>query len=127
MDKRTSTMMPDNNPGLIASANASKDAAIGQSNNMVQIAQTQAAVMQLGILENSKNAQFQTLAWMTDRLDSNDTKLEIARENAYLQRQAQSDMHDENMKALKNDARELDIRAMEANRPASAETTDFLT
>jgi hypothetical protein len=121
------TTMPDNNPGLIASANASKDAAIAQSNNMVSISQTQAATMQLGILENSKNAQFQTLAWMTDRLDSNDTKVEIARENANLQSQALTDKHDENMKALKNDARELDIREIEAHKPQTTDTTNFLT
>ena len=120
----STTHMPDNNPGLIASANASKDAAVAQSNNMVSISQTQAATMQLGILENSKNAQFQTLAWMTDRLNSNDTKIEIAREHANLQAQAQDDKHDENMKGLKNDARELDIRAMEAQNPGSSEGSD---
>lgn len=103
---------PNNNPGMIAMADASRDAAIAQSNNQVQMAQTQAAVMQLGILENSKNAQFQTLAWLTDRLDASDTKLQIAEENAKLHMQQQSDRHEEAMKGLSLDARELEISAL---------------
>lgn len=106
--------LPDNNPGLIAQANASRDAAIAQSNNMVSIAQTQAATMQLGILQSSQDAQFQTLAWLTDRLDASDTKLQIAVENAKLKMAEQSDHHVEAMEGLKNDARELEIRATDA-------------
>lgn len=127
MDKRTTTNMPDSNPGMIAAANASKDAQIAQSNNNLMGMQTMAAVQQLGILENSKNAQFQTLAWLTERLDGHDVKLEIAKENAHLMGQEATYQHKENMEGLKNEARELDIRAAEANKPQSAETTDFLT
>ena len=91
-------------------ANASRDAAIAQSNAQLQIAQTQAATMQLGILKSSQDAQFQNLAWLTDRLDSGDTKLQIAVENAKLHLQEESDHHVEAMQGLKNDARELEIR-----------------
>lgn len=124
MDKSSTTQAPDNNAGMIAMANASKDAAIAQSNNMVQIAQTNAATMQLGILQNSQNAQFQTLAWLTERLDANDTKLQIAVENAKLQFQEQSDRHIERMEGLKLDARELDIRQAELAAAKGGGTTD---
>jgi len=102
---------PDSNEGLIAMANASKDAAIAQSNNQLLATQTQAAVMQLGILENSKNAQFQTLAWLTERLDAHDAKLQIAVENAKLHAQEESNRHVEAMRQLELDARELEIEA----------------
>lgn len=116
---------PDNNAGLIAQANASRDAAIAQSNAQVQIAQTQAATMQLGILKSSQDAQFQTLAWLTDRLDSNDTKLQIATENAKLHMAEQSDHHMEAMAGLKNDARELEIREFESKRAGGASLDGF--
>jgi len=119
---------PDPNAGLTAMANASRDTAIAQSNAQVQMAQMQAATMQLGILQSSQQAQFQTLAWLTDRLDSNDTKLQIAVENAKLQFQAQSDRHVEHMEQLKLDARELDIREAEtAQATSSFSTSDFFT
>jgi hypothetical protein len=111
-------------------ANASRDAAIAQSNAQLSIAQTNAATMQLGILKSSQDAQFQTLAWLTDRLDSNDTKLQIAVENAKLQQQEQSDRHIERMEGLKLDARELEIRQaeMEAAKKdsSSVETSSFM-
>ncbi len=109
MDKSTQNVLPDNNPGMIAAANASRDAQINGSNNMLLATQTQAAVMQLGILENSKNAQFQTLAWLTERLDGNDTKLEIARENARLHMDEEGNRHVEAMKGLELDAREMEM------------------
>lgn len=131
MDKSSTTNMPDNNPGLEAMANASRDAAIAQSNAQVSIAQTNAATMQLGILKSSQDAQFQTLAWLTDRLDSNDTKLQIAVENAKLQQQEQSDRHVERMEGLKLDARELDIRQAELDKAkkdaGSVETSSFMS
>ena len=127
MDKSSTTNMPDNNAGMIAMANASKDAAIAQSNNMLLATQTQAAVMELGILENSKNAQFQTLAWLTERLDANDTKLQIAVENAKLSFQEESNRHIENMESLKLDARELEIRAAEAGRPEMFDTSSLFS
>lgn len=127
----STTNMPDNNPGLEAMANASRDAAIAQSNAQVSIAQTNAATMQLGILKSSQDAQFQTLAWLTDRLDSNDTKLQIAVENAKLQQQEQSDRHVERMEGLKLDARELDIRQAELDKAkkdaGSVETSSFMS
>jgi hypothetical protein len=127
----STTNMPDNNPGLEAMANASRDAAIAQSNAQVSIAQTNAATMQLGILKSSQDAQFQTLAWLTDRLDANDTKLQIAVENAKLQFQQESDRHVERMEGLKNDARELDIHQAETEQAKkddnSLNTTSFLT
>lgn len=121
----TGPALPDNNPGMIAMANASKEMGIVQSNNQVLMAQTQAATMQLGILQNSQQAQFQTLAWLTERLDANDTKLQIAVENAKLQFAEQSDRHIEAMEGLKNDARELDIRAAEMNRGEEVVTSNF--
>ena len=125
MDKRTTTQMPDNNPGMIAMAEASRDAAIVQSNNQLLATQTQAAVMQLGILENSKNAQFQTLAWLTERLDANDTKLQIAVENARLYSREESNRHVEAMEGLELDARELEIRAAESEKENMFDTSAF--
>ena len=46
--------VPDDHAGMIAVANASRDAMITQSNNNLLATQTEAAVME---------AQFQTLAW----------------------------------------------------------------
>jgi hypothetical protein len=122
------TMTPTggSNDGMIAMANASRDAAIAQSNAQVQIAQAQAATMQLGILKSSQAAQFQTLAWLTDRLDTNDTKLQIAVENAKLQMQAQSDHHVEAMEGLKNDVRELEIREYERVRSGGVPVDTFM-
>lgn len=120
------TEMPNNNPGLEAMAAASRDSMITQSNNQVLMAQTNAATMQLGIMQSSQNAQFQTLAWLTDRLDSNDTKLQIATENAKLQFQEQSDRHVEHMQQLKLDARELEIRAAEQEKAGGVATDSFM-
>ena len=104
------------NSGLTAMADASLEASKAQSAAQVSIAQTNAATMQMGIMQSSQNAQFQTLAWLTDRLDSNDTKLQIAVENAKLQFQQESDKHLERMEGLKLDARELDIRQAELDK-----------
>jgi hypothetical protein len=118
---------PDNNSGMIAMANASTEAAKAQSNAQVQIAQTQAVTERMGILQSSQQAQFQTLAWLTDRLDANDTKMQIAVENAKIAFQQESDRHVEHMEGLKNDARELEIRAVdEAKDRGSVSTADFL-
>jgi hypothetical protein len=118
---------PNPNDPTIAMANASLEIAKVQSNAQVQIAQTQAATMQLGILKSSQDAQFQTLAWLTDRLDANDTKMQIAVENAKLAFQQESDRHVEHMEGLKNDARELEIRAAdEAKDRGSVSMADFL-
>jgi hypothetical protein len=108
--------LPDNNPGLIATASASRDAAIAQSNNQVTISQTQAATLQLGILKNSQDAQFQTLAWLTERLDATDAKVQIAVENAKISMVRESDRHAEAEGQIKLDGRELEIRALENNR-----------
>lgn len=108
--------LPDNNPGLIASASASRDTAIAQSNNQVTVSQTQAATMQLGILKSSQDAQFQTLAWLTDRLDSNDAKLQIAVENAKLSMTRESDRHAEAEGGIKLDGREMEIRQSEIKK-----------
>jgi CRP-like cAMP-binding protein len=130
----TSTIMggdsegqPGDNAGLKAMAEASRDSAIAQSAAQVQIAQLQAATMQLGILKSSQDAQFQTLAWLTDRLDSNDTKMQIAVENAKLQFQQQSDRHIERMEGLKLDARELEIDAADRARVNGTSTDMFLS
>ena len=104
------------NEAMIAMANASRDAQIAQSYNNLLATQTQAAVMELGILENSKNAQFQTLAWLTERLDANDTKLQIAVENAKLHFHDESNRHVEALESLKLDARELEIDAADRAR-----------
>lgn len=114
------------NDALVASANASRDAQIAQSNNNLLAAQTQAAVMQLGIEQNSINAQFQTMAWLTERLDAHETSLQIAVENARLHMTEASNDHVEAMRGLANDARELEIRAYEQVRAGGVETSDFL-
>lgn len=100
----------NNNASMIAMAEASREASASQSNAQLQTSQIQAVTMQLGILQSSQQAQFQTLAWLTDRLDSNDTKLQIALENAKLHMSEQSNRHAEAMEALQIDARELDLR-----------------
>jgi hypothetical protein len=125
MDKRTTTQMPDNNEGMAAMAAASADAAKTQSNNNLLAMQTQAMVMELGILENSKNAHFQTLAWLTERLDANDTKLQIAVENARLRTHEESNRHVEAMEGLELDAREIEIRAAEAEKENMFDTSAF--
>ena len=102
---------------------ASRDASIAQSGAQLQIAQTQAATMQLGILKSSQDAQFQTLAWLTDRLDANDTKMQIAVENAKIAFQQESDRHVERMEGLKNDARQLEIDAADRDRSGSGIST----
>jgi hypothetical protein len=115
------------NDPLTAMANASRDAAIAQSNAQVQMAQMQAATMQLGILKSSQDAQFQTLAWLTDRLDSNDTKLQIAVENAKIAFQQQGDRHVERMEQLKLDARQMEIdEADRVRENNTVSTADFL-
>lgn len=121
------TPIQDPNAGLIAMANASRDVAIAQSNAQVQMAQTQAATMQLGILQHSQDAQFQTLAWLTERLDANDTKLQIAVENAKLQMAAESNRHLEAMQGLRNDARELDIQEFERARAGEISMDLFMS
>lgn len=108
--------MPDNNPGLVVMANASRDVAIAQSNAQVQMAQTTAATMQLGILKSSQDAQFQTLAWLTDRLDAHDAKVQIAVENAKLSMERESDRHAEAEQGIKLDGREIEIRESEINK-----------
>jgi hypothetical protein len=75
------------------------------SDNNVLVAQSQAAVMELGVLESSKASQFQTLAWLTERLDSNDTKLQVAVINAKKGFASESDRHLERMEELRLDHR----------------------
>lgn len=110
-DSSSGPTWPDNNPSMLAMANASRERSMAQSAAQVQSAQAQAATLQLGIQQNSMQAQFQTLAWLTERLDANDAKLQIAVENAKLQMAEQSGRHTEAMEGLKNDARELDLSA----------------
>jgi hypothetical protein len=107
-------------------ANASRDAAIAQSNAQVQMASLQAATMQLGILKSSQDAQFQTLAWLTERLDHTDATLQIAVENAKIAFQQESDHHMEAMKGLENDARQQEIDAADREREANTVSTDML-
>jgi hypothetical protein len=87
-----------------AAANASRDAQIAESKNNLLAMQAQAAVMELGILENSKNAQFQTLAWLTERMDAHDTKLEVAEMNAGVEIKEESNRHVEAMRAIELEA-----------------------
>lgn len=101
----------------IAQANAARDVALAQSAAQVQIASQNAAVMTLGINKSSQDAQFQTLAWLTERLDANDTKLQIAVENAKIAFRQEGDRHVENMEQLKLDARKMEID--EADRARS--------
>jgi hypothetical protein len=99
--------VPDSNEALIATANASRDVQVTQSNNNLLAMQTQAAVMTLGILENARNARFQTMAWLTERLDASDIKLQIATENARLHMKEEGNRHVEAMEEIELDAREL--------------------
>ncbi len=103
---------------MIAAANASRDAQINGSNNMLLATQTQAAVMELGIMEGSQNAHFQTLAWLTNALDTNDMKREITRADIDTRIQEEQDKHQENMKGL-------DIREKELNQPQPVDTSNF--
>lgn len=95
------------NEAAAAQAQAAKEAAIAQSNALLQSAQLQAATMQLGILQNSLNSQFQMTAWLTERLDSNDTKLQIAVEQAKVDFADQSNRHVERMEELRLQSLEL--------------------
>jgi hypothetical protein len=110
----------------IASARASADAAKAQSAAQVQMSMAQDATMRLGILKSSQDAQFQTLAWLTDRLDSNDTKMQIAVENAKLAFQQESDRHVEAIKGLENDARQQEIDAADRQSAAATSTSSFI-
>jgi hypothetical protein len=110
-----------------AQAEASRDIAIAQSNAQVTIAQTQAATMQLGILKSSQDAQFQTLAWLTERLDANDTKMQIAVENAKIAFQQESDRHVERMQQLKLDERQQEIDAADRQKAGQVSTDMFLS
>jgi hypothetical protein len=91
-----------------AAANASRDAAIAQSNNNLMAMQAQVAVMELGILENSKNSQFQTLAWLTERMDAHDTKLQIATIESKQEIEVEQNRHIEAMAEARNRLREME-------------------
>ena len=125
MYKPSKTSMPDNNAGMIAMANASKDAAITQSNNNLMGMQTQAAVMELGILTNSANSQFGIIAFLAKGLDDNSTKLEIATEHAKLAITEEEDRHAEQGDKHAERMRELEIEAADAGRPESFGTDSF--
>jgi len=84
-----------------------QDPAIVQSNNMLAMTQINADTQRLAIDQNAQNSQLMTQAWLTERLDSNDTKLAVATEKAKAEFQAQSDRHVERMEELRLEGIEL--------------------
>jgi hypothetical protein len=73
-----------------------------ESENQLKTAQIQADVMAFGIQESSRTSQFQTLAWVTERLDSEATKLQTAELNAKVQFAQESNRHIEKMTEYRN-------------------------
>lgn len=95
---------PSSQPGPVSTQ---QDPAIVQSNNMLESARIQATTMRMGIEKSSKDSQLQMLAWTTERLDSNDTKLQVATLQAKGEFAAQSNHHVEKMEELRLEGLEL--------------------
>ncbi len=110
--------MPDNNPGMEAMANASMQVGLAQAEASKQNMMQQASVMELGIRKDAQTAQFQMIAWLSERMDSNSTRLQIALQDSTLRAQEESNRHSEAIQQLKVDARELEIQAAEAGAGA---------
>ena len=90
--------------------------AVNQSNNQLSAERMQNSTMRYGIMTNSRDFQFQILAWLTAQLEGIDTKAQIAMKDAEVRiTQIGSDERIERDK-VKLDARELEIREAELNQ-----------
>jgi hypothetical protein len=99
---------------------ASDDSALltEMSENQLAAAQAQASTMALGILQSSVTAQFRTTAWLAERMDSLDTKLQVATIEHKNQVHAEHNRHVEAMAKARNELRELQMtHSMAADLP----------
>lgn len=103
------------------------DATVHESNNQLRETQIGNQTQQMAIMTNSKDFQFQVLAWMTQQLESLDVKEAIAFKDADIRaHQIRSEERVEKGK-IKVDEHEVDARIAEAKKDETVSTGSFLS